>query len=279
MTNQEQSQAPSTLHLPRILCLHGGGTNARIFRAQCRRLTASLESEFRFVFVEAPFSSTAGSDVMSVYNQWGPFKRWLRWRLDQPVLSHAQVVREIDHAMEDEMNRDDLRGATGDWVGLLGFSQGAMVAASVLYRQQFQEGTRNPSRIGAARFRFGVLFAGRAPLVWLEDTLSSKPPGLADASFATDIRGAHPEQVVEFDLNVLLRIPSLHVHGLRDEGIDLHRQLLELCDPDSRRLVELDLEHRLPLKSGDVAPVVREIRHLAKKTGGGLGGAHHSRMA
>ncbi|KAI0441081.1 serine hydrolase FSH [Xylaria telfairii] len=225
MTNQTQSQEPSTVHSPRILCPH--------------------ESEFRFVFVEAPFSSTAGSDVMSVYNQWGPFKRWVRF------------VRGIDHAIGDEMNRDDLRGATGEWVGLLGFSQGARVAASVLYQPQFQEGTRKPGRIGAERIRFGVLFAGRAHLVWPEDTPSSKSPGLADASFATDTRGAHPEQLVE------------------DEGINLHRQLLELGDTDSRRLVELDLEHRLPFKSGDVAPAVRKIREPVKKTGLGA----HSRTA
>jgi hypothetical protein len=50
----------ATLYLPRILCLHGGGTNAKIFRAQCRVLRAELGSKFRLCFAEAPFSSQPG---------------------------------------------------------------------------------------------------------------------------------------------------------------------------------------------------------------------------
>jgi hypothetical protein len=39
---------------------------------------AQLDSEFRFVFAKAAFLSDAGSDVLSMYSQWGPFRRWLR---------------------------------------------------------------------------------------------------------------------------------------------------------------------------------------------------------
>jgi hypothetical protein len=58
------------LGLPRILCLHGGGTNARIFRAQCCALINQLRHEFRLVFAQAPFNSEAGPDVLSVYSEW-----------------------------------------------------------------------------------------------------------------------------------------------------------------------------------------------------------------
>jgi len=34
------------------------------------------------------------------------------------------------------MYLDDLKSATGDWVALLGFSQMAKIAASILYTQQ-----------------------------------------------------------------------------------------------------------------------------------------------
>jgi hypothetical protein len=40
---------------------------------------AQLDSEFGFSFAEVAFLSDAGSDVFSVYSQWGPFKGWLRW--------------------------------------------------------------------------------------------------------------------------------------------------------------------------------------------------------
>ena len=86
----------STLHLPRILCLHGGGTNARIFRAQCRALITQLESEYRLVFAQAPFDSHAGPDVLSVYSQWGPFRRWLRWRAEDMLIRPKDAVSEIN---------------------------------------------------------------------------------------------------------------------------------------------------------------------------------------
>ena len=39
----------ATLHLPRLLCTHVGGTNARIFRMQCRVLEKHLGHTFRLV--------------------------------------------------------------------------------------------------------------------------------------------------------------------------------------------------------------------------------------
>ncbi|KAI1501369.1 serine hydrolase FSH [Biscogniauxia marginata] len=255
----------ATLYLPRILCLHGGGTNARIFRAQCRRLSAQLEPDFRLVFAEAPFASDAGSDVLSVYNQWGPFKRWLRWRPEHPDMRPEDIVRNIDRSLEEAMQQDNARGATGEWVALLGFSQGAKVSASLLYRQQVQEESSGQYPTGSIKFRFGVLLAGRAPLISLDPSCISTST-LPDASQITDVeisgnQESYPERHV-------LRIPTVHVHGLRDNGIYLHRQLFrEFCDPKSRRLVEWDGDHRLPLKFRDVSLVVHQIRELVKDTG------------
>ena len=46
--DQPDSLSASNLALPRLLCLHGGGTNARIFYSQTRALRAQLRSQFRF---------------------------------------------------------------------------------------------------------------------------------------------------------------------------------------------------------------------------------------
>ena len=258
MTNNDHY----TLHLPRILCLHGGGTNAPIFRAQCRRLIAQLESEFRFVFAEAPFDSQAGPDVLSVYSRWGPFKRWLRWHEGQPAISHAEAVEEIDHALHSAMENDDIRGATGDWIGLLGFSQGAKVAASVLYQQQMHQNTKGLNLKN--KFKFGVLFAGRAPLVWLESDVSCHH-GFSDASQISSTQHTSSSKARLLS-DGLLQLPTIHIHGLQDEGLDSHRELLEYCDPRSTRLVELNLGHRLPLKSQDVGLVVNQIRETMRRT-------------
>jgi hypothetical protein len=66
----------------------------------------------------------------------------------------------------------------------------------------------------------------------------------------------------------LLRLPSIHVHGLYDPSIDLHRDLLEnYCDGDTVRVLEWDGGHRVPLKSTDVNPLVDYILEIAEETG------------
>lgn len=261
--NNECNPRDPTLHLPRILCLHGGGTNARIFSTQCRAIKEQLANDFRLVFAEAAFPSHAGPDVLSVYKDWGPFKRWLRWQPSQPNPGPEAIIDALDQSLHNAMVLDDMRGATGDWVALLGFSQGAKVSASLLYRQQLEEEIYGQGN-AITNFRFGVLFAGRAPLVCL-DADAMPDPYLPDAAQITDVKG-HSRPSLHPGGNVL-KIPTLHVHGTNDPGLDLHRQLYEdFCEPHSRRLVVWDGDHRLPLKRNDVAMVVHEIRELAQLT-------------
>lgn len=243
------------LHLPRILCLHGGGTNARIFHAQCRILRAHLASSLRLVFADAPFPSPPGPDVESVYAQWGPFRSWLRvWaQLD----ADRFVVESINASIAAAVREDDRVGATGKVVGLLGFSQGARIAASLLLRQQI----RNGNGIGNQRdgsggmqgvdARFAVLIAGRGPLLSMDPDPDHDPElnrGRADA----------------VDQERLLRMPTIHVHGLRDVGIEMHRELLyKYCQKGSTRLVEWDGDHRVPIRTKDVAAIVAEMMYIA----------------
>ncbi|KAJ5675033.1 uncharacterized protein N7477_004967 [Penicillium maclennaniae] len=246
----------ATIHLPRILCLHGGGTNALIFRMQCRVLEKRLGCSFRLVYAQAPFTSVEpGPDVTSVYKDYGPFKVWLLDHRMSSVWKSREVAAEIDAALALAMAADDVQGATGEWVGLLGFSQGAKVAASILYRQQ---------RCGMTRFRFAVLFAGRGPLVWLMPDLP-QPHGLVDA--ATPFTHTPPAWLTRGSDEHMLRLPTIHVHGMRDPGLDQHRDLLrEYCDPLQATLLEWEGDHRMPIKSRDVETIVQQIHKLARET-------------
>jgi predicted esterase len=263
------AQEDTTLHLPRILCLHGGGTNAHIFRAQCRALDAPLRSRFRLCFAEAPFPSQAGPDVLSVYKDWGPFRRWLRWHPDHPERDAESTIEAIEESLAAAVEDDDRKGATGEWVALLGFSQGAKLAASLLLLQQVRAEKLGRQRAGSS-FRFAVLMAGRLPLVSLDPELVAAPT-VADvlqiccAPRSSDKkslgRGGGGEEII-------LRLPTIHVHGLRDPGLELHRLLLEqCCEEGSTRLVEWDGDHRLPIKTKDVSPVVEVIIAVATETG------------
>ncbi|PVH94008.1 citrinin biosynthesis oxidoreductase CtnB [Periconia macrospinosa] len=219
----------ASLHLPRILCLHGGGTNSSIFRAQCRIIRRHLEHSFRLVFPDAPYLSKPGPDVTSVYADWGPFRSWMK-------------------PQTDALRKDDEVGATGEWVGLLGFSQGAKLAASLLLREQYEIELYNlsyQSRLADSRlpkFRFAVLLAGRGPLVTLDPNFH-------------DFYGSE-EEVQE----PVLRMPTVHVHGLQDEGLVFHRDLRDRCCVEkSTMTVEWDGDHRVPIKTPDVAAVTQAL--------------------
>ncbi|KAL6229097.1 hypothetical protein BDW75DRAFT_250136 [Aspergillus navahoensis] len=290
-----QNNEDSTLHLPRILCLHGGGTNARIFHSQCRVLRACLSPHFRLVFAEAPFPSTPGPDVVSVYEKWGPFKAWFppgsaaqragasltaayahaqgrsgnAVAIDDNPVVHDLAVRDIQKAIGDAMDQDDGLGATGDWVGVLGFSQGAKMAASLLLQQQ-RENERESKNWGWEKapttrsranvdYRFAVLLAGRAPMVSLsldEDSHGLDCP-LSDPGYSS---------AFSFGFEPALHLPTIHVHGLKDAGLALHRDLLDHgCEYGSTRLIEWEGGHRVPIKSQDVMLVVDAMLDVARQ--------------
>ncbi len=250
-----------TFSLPRILCLHGGGTNASIFKIQCRKIAEDLKGEYRLVYVEAPFPSEAGPDVMQVFAKAGPFKRWLRFGPAHPAITAQKAVTRLDQAIEAAMADDDDRGGCGAWTGLLGFSQGAKMCASLLYRQQNRAtDAATVAADHASPFRFGVLIAGRGPIVSLEPerVANESLPSAADFS-STKENGPNRTHV--------LRMPTIHMHGLKDPGLEEHRKLYnEYCDPETRSLIEWDAGHRLPVRPDDVAPLVKEIRRVALET-------------
>lgn len=268
MTVITTSAEDSTLHLPRILCLHGGGTNARIFRVQCRVLERALSRTFRLVYSDGVFAAQPGSDVTSVYKQYGPFKAWQRMAPnDWPERSAQETVDLIEKALFAAMCADDRRGATGEFVALLGFSQGAKMAASILHMQQVRRQRASWTAYGSwPEFRFAVLLAGRGPLVWLAPEMAM-PRGLVDA--------ARPATTTMEDVVIptggsdehVLRIPTIHVHGLQDPGLELHRRMLRrYCSPSNVTLLEWEGGHRVPIESKHVNPVVEQIHSLARQT-------------
>ena len=252
-----------TLRLPRILCLHGGGTNARIFKAQCRILRSQLASHFRLVFAEAPFPSQPGPDVTSVYKEFGPFRRWLRSSPDQPYIDPDTAVEEIESSLFAAMDADDALGATGDWVGLLGFSQGAKMAASILFRQQVRA-QKLGKFLAGTDYRFAVVMAGRGPLVALDKDLAFNS-ALIDAS-EMGLPGVPSREDLRRKDHIL-KLPTIHVHGTKDIGLPLHRHLLgEYCENKNSRLVEWDGNHRVPIKTKDVTAIVDQVMDVARQT-------------
>lgn len=254
------------LHLPRILCLHGGGVNAEAFRLQCRGLHRALNGNFRLVFANAPYVSPADPGVLPVYAHLQPFRRWLRWKIDQPDPGADAICQDIDNALQQTMDNDDAAGATGGWIAVMGFSQGAKLAASLLLRQQLRAQMLGREH-ARSDFKFGVLLAGSAPLVALGTADLTDSLALADANEITT--GAFAQITGSFlqGSDHILHIPTLHVHGRQDPGIANHRRLLnDFCETGTTRLVEWDGDHRVVLQPADVEAVANEIIALSKQT-------------
>lgn len=245
---------PENLSLPRILCLHGGGVTAEIFRLQARSLIRALPT-FRLVFADGPFYCAAGPGIVPVYEDHGPFRRWLRWLPGEhaPIDDDA-AIEEVLYAI-DTCKRDD--AGTGPWVGLLGFSQGAKLAASLLYDQQVR---LEKTGTAETEYKFAVLLAGRQPLISFSEFSQGKavlPAGAISEGFWYEGPNEH-----------VLRLPTIHVHGLNDAGLHLHRRLMEqYCDRKSVTLVEWDGTHRVPLKKTDVDRICTEIFRVAREQG------------
>ncbi|KAG5929178.1 hypothetical protein E4U42_006906 [Claviceps africana] len=247
-----------TLSLPRILCLHGGGVNGRVFRLQCRTLVHQLASTFRLVFVDAPYSSGAHRDIVPVYGEFGPFYCWLPWGGTHPTSTAGS--HDIMTSCLEAMGADD---GSGPWVGVLGFSQGAKIAISLLWAQRQAERFLGPGH-AKTDFKFGVIMAGSAPIVHLDSRLP-RSRHVADATTSSHSFDDWPDAP---DGDHVVAAPTLHVHGLQDPGIDRHKKLLALyCMPGQTRLVEWDAGHRLPIKTYDVQQVVSNVLDMARQTG------------
>ena len=255
--------SPTTLSLPRVLCLHGGGVNSAIFASQLRSFLShpSLTPRYRFVFADAPFACAEGVGVVPVYKDWGPFKRWSRW-LESHEAVEADKSREmIWGTVQKAMKEDDERGASGEWVAVMGFSQGAKVACSILYEQQLAVERGEKPRTG---FKMGVIFAGRAPFL----ALGEESEGWSWMQSAGGIADGMDVESIDENPDKRLRAPTLHVHGLRDEGLALHRRAVEgYCAPGTAEVVEWDGLHRVPIKGTDVEKVVGKWIEMADEYG------------
>jgi len=254
--------ADPTLPLPRILCLHGGGVTGEAFQLQSRALISRLKSTFRLVFADGPFLCDPGPGILPVYADFAPFRRWLRWLPEHKEIDAESAIDEIWYQLRLAMEEDDGKGASGEWVGLLGFSQGAKVSASLLYEQQVQEELLGKGKAGTS-WRFAILLAGRAPLVSLSDVSAGNTALVNAAEISEGF-----EHVAEGDGRHKLTLPTVHVHGLLDPGLHLHRRLLEqYCEPESATLVEWEGTHRVPIKGTDAQKIVDAIIDVARRTG------------
>ena len=223
-----------------------------------RYFLKSLANDFRLVFADGPWLSEMHDDLKPVYSLMGPCYRWANWKPHHAPTSDASAIREIESALVKALEEDE---GQGEWVGLLGFSQGAALAFSILLENQLRL-ERNPASPGFAgvHWQFGVIMAGRAP------PFSLSPHTQLNHYFKslTQLPQGRTKPLRLDPSATKLRTPTLHIHGLRDGGLELHRDLLrQSASPAHSMLVEWEGAHRIPFRSTDVHRITQAIREIA----------------
>jgi predicted esterase len=189
---------------------------------------------------------------MSVYSEHGPFRRWVRWLPEHPPIDDDTAIEEIMYAINTCKEND--RG-DGPWVGLLGFSQGAKIVSSLLYDQQIRL-----EKTGKADtdYKFAVVMAGQGPLVSLSEH-SQSPAMITAGAMSQQFEGVSPH---------IVKLPTIHLHGLSDPGLPLHQQFFrQYHDLSSSLLLEWAGAHRVPIKKEDVEPLTEAIYNVARRQG------------
>lgn len=179
------------------------------------------------------------------------------------------------------MVSDDQAGATGPWVGFLGFSEGGQISASLLYEKQRRsdamtegipwkghEGQGTHTKLWGQDWRFAVVMAGRTPLLSFSPGTKHLPLGKVSGPGPAR-RGAESRPPED---KVALYMPILSVYGLMDdEAASCSLFHKECCLAANSHLVEWDGDHRVPFRDPDVLQVVTKMREMAVSVGVAVG--------
>ncbi|KAH8621062.1 hypothetical protein IG631_24291 [Alternaria alternata] len=229
---------------PQILCLHGLGSSAEIFKAQTYHLRYHLEDHFEFVYIDGPYECGPGPGILPTFEGCGPFYRWTKEHedaYDQNAYDHSgsdrsagvySALAKLTPSISSEL-----------WVGVMGFSQGGRVASGLLKHQSFQLAQEDGSTqeglgMMQSQFKFGVFIH------------SAYPP--LEFPRATD--PAYKDHVID--------IATLHIHGLRDKSLEIQRRLVSCFTGAGRTHLEFDVGHVIPAKEGDIKAITEHIVSL-----------------
>ncbi|KAF2419581.1 hypothetical protein EJ08DRAFT_43567 [Tothia fuscella] len=214
----------------KILCLHGAGTSDDILRSQLGSIAPTLEKDLSvtLVYVNAPIDCGPHKAVDGIYE--GPFKTWFTWSGQNPppesdvesILDSFDLLYQI---IEEQ----------GPFEGVIGFSQGATIAAAILLHYQRQ----NPLEPAYALFKYAIFFSAAAivdiePIPLLKDWAENRK----------------------------IHIPTLHVLGKEDplysEGIAMSK----ICSGDLTSVVTHNQGHCIPRDAGTVRAIVKAMEML-----------------
>ncbi|OCK83580.1 hypothetical protein K432DRAFT_290762 [Lepidopterella palustris CBS 459.81] len=202
----------------RILCLHGMGTNSEILATQTEMIRSLLPAHYEYVFIDGEKPYDAPEQVRDFFP--GPYLCYHPAPTPSAVLEAQEMVEE---ALESE----------GPFDGVIGFSQGAALAASIMLHRSMAFET--------LPFRFAIFLCSGLPFSPLPSTVRRMHPQLDQAR---------------------IDIPTADMYGKQDtEYYDQSKNLVKFCNPASCFTVEHPGGHEVPRS----ARLVRDVAGAIKK--------------
>ncbi|KAG5560289.1 hypothetical protein RHGRI_003553 [Rhododendron griersonianum] len=108
------------LKKPKLLCLHGYRTSSEILQKQLQKWPESLLGRLDLDFIDAPYPALGKSDVEDLFDP--PYYEWFQY--NEEYTEYYNFEETIAY-IEDYMIKH------GPFDGILGFSQGGIIAASM----------------------------------------------------------------------------------------------------------------------------------------------------
>lgn len=109
----------------RVLCFHGFRTSASIFHNQITRWDSQILDLLDLTFLDGPFPANGKSDVESIFP--GPYFEWFQFNESYSEITNLEACKDfVTKYMEEH----------GPFDGLMGFSQGGVLAAAFAGLQQ-----------------------------------------------------------------------------------------------------------------------------------------------
>lgn len=232
----------------KFLCLHGMGTNCKVYEAQLAPIRLQMDPIHEFVFVDGLVECAPPAAVPSFFQ--GPFYCYY----SKPTAENLQAAYDLVHELIEE---------EGPFHGVFGFSQGGALAASLLLHH------RKVAPHAPDLFNLAVFTCASLPFDPDTETQPHKYNTIIDAKTgAVEIHDWVPGDIVEpSEINgflvpsepddVILRryhperestripIPTVHIMGQYDPFLPQEQALADLCGED-KFIVLHDKDHQLP---------------------------------
>ncbi|KAF1993036.1 hypothetical protein P154DRAFT_106180 [Amniculicola lignicola CBS 123094] len=236
----------------RVLCLHGQGVNSAVFQKQTESLRAMLPVDYEFHFFDGKYECESAEEVRDHYPP--PYLTWYNTPTVEKVKDAHEQIRQIIKTH-------------GPFDAVMGFSQGAAVAASLLLHEELEStplsfkaaifiGSPIPfakaAQVGIdARAYFGIRNTlpnaharpNRIPPHLVTDPAYLRNPAQLERASCDDVQYQMFHPTVD---EVRIRLPTGHVMGMQDKWFCHSKDLVGLCQENSKVVLQHHGGHEVP---------------------------------